>query len=47
MIEQQLATVFSYGMEFSFNQVFWYSKEQLERKLLYAINSEAGFDLSW
>ena len=25
----------------------WYSKEQLEQKLLYAINADAGFDLSW
>lgn len=25
----------------------WYSKEQMEQKLLYAINSGAGFDLSW
>lgn len=26
---------------------FFYSKEQLETKLLYAINADAGFDLSW
>lgn len=26
---------------------FFYSKEQLEMKLLYAINADAGFDLSW
>lgn len=27
--------------------ICWYSKEQMEQKLLYAINSGAGFDLSW
>ena len=26
---------------------FFYSKEQMETKLLYAINADAGFDLSW
>lgn len=29
-----------------FINLIWYSKEQMEQKLLYAISAAAGFDLS-
>ena len=33
--------------DYSFSDdIFFYSKEQMETKLLYAINADAGFDLS-
>jgi hypothetical protein len=40
--------IFFFVEHYSFAyDVSFYSKEQLEMKLLYAINADAGFDLSW